>query len=93
MGVVGTLQFDVLAYRLRSEYNVELYTEGLPYCYLRMVGNEDQVKEDELNLGDAKLVEDYKGNQLLLFASQWSINWTAERNKQLRMLEFGGAKF
>ena len=30
---------------------------------------------------------------MLLFASQWSINWTAERNKQLTLLEFGGAKF
>ena len=30
---------------------------------------------------DAKLVEDYKGNQLLLFASQWSIQWVQDRNK------------
>ena len=37
-----------------------------------------------------KLVEDYKGNQLLLFATQWAINWTDERNKQLTLLEFGG---
>ena len=35
VGVVGTLQFDVLEYRLRSEYNVELYKEGLPFEYLR----------------------------------------------------------
>ena len=30
---------------------------------------------------------------LLLFGAMWSINWTAERNKQLTLLEFGGAKF
>ena len=42
VGVVGTLQFDVLEYRLRSEYNVELYKEGLPFEYLRWI-----VKEDE----------------------------------------------
>ena len=35
VGVVGTLQFDVLEYRLKNEYNVELYMEGLPYEYLR----------------------------------------------------------
>ncbi len=92
VGVVGTLQFDVLAYRLKSEYNVELYTEGLPYCYLRLVGNEEPVKEDELNLGDAKLVEDYKGRQIVLFTSFWSINWVAERNRDLVLLEFGGGK-
>ncbi|MCI8761750.1 MAG: hypothetical protein HFF28_02735, partial [Oscillospiraceae bacterium] len=43
--------------------------------------------------GDAMLVEDYRQNQLLLFASQWSINWTAERNKSVTLSEFGGAKF
>ena len=93
VGVVGTLQFDVLEYRLRNEYNVELYTEGLPYEYLRWIETEDgePVKEEDLILGtDGKLVEDYKGNQLLLFASQWSINWVADRNKNIKLLEFGG---
>jgi len=98
VGVVGTLQFDVLEYRLRSEYNVELYKEGLPYEYLRWVVREDEnaepLKEEDLLLpNDAKLVEDYKGNQLLLFASQWSIQWVTERNKGLVLAEFGGAKF
>jgi len=96
VGVVGTLQFDVLEYRMKSEYNVDLYVEGLPYEYLRWIETADgePVKEEDLILGtDVKLVEDYKGNQLLLFASQWSINWTAERNKELTLSEFGGARF
>ena len=98
VGVVGTLQFDVLEYRLRSEYNVELYKEGLPYEYLRWIVKEDEdaqpLKEEDLLLpNDAKLVEDYKGNQLLLFASQWSIQWVQDRNKNLKLAEFGGARF
>lgn len=98
MGVVGTLQFDVLEYRLRSEYNVELYKEGLPYEYLRWIVRDDPdappLKEEDLLLpNDAKLVEDYKGNQLLLFAAQWSIQWVQDKNKNLKLAEFGGAKF
>jgi len=96
VGVVGTLQFDVLEYRLRSEYNVELYKEGMPHEYLRWIEHDgdEPLKADDLILpNDAMLVEDYKGNQLLLFASLWSINWTADRNKNIRLLEFGGAKF
>ena len=97
VGVVGTLQFDVLEYRLRSEYNVELYKEGLPFEYLRWIVREDDaepIKEDDLLLpSDVKLVEDYKGNQLLLFASPWAINWVQDRNKGLVLAEFGGAKF
>ena len=98
VGVVGTLQFDVLEYRLRSEYNVELYKESLPFEYLRWIVKEDEeapaLREEDLLLpNDAKLVEDYKGNQLLLFASQWSIQWVQDRNKGLVLAEFGGAKF
>ncbi len=82
--MVGTLQFDVLEYRLRSEYNVELYKEGLPFEYLRWIVREEDappLKEEDLLLpNDAKLVEDYKGNQLLLFASQWSIQWLLRRD-------------
>ena len=95
VGVVGTLQFDVLEYRLKNEYNVDLYMEGLPYEYLRWIVREEEdaepLKEEDLILGsDTKLVEDYKGNQLLLFGSQWAIDWTAERNKNLTLREFGG---
>ena len=96
MGVVGTLQFDVLEYRLKNEYGVDLYAEGLPYEYLRWLHHEgdEPLRADDLTLpGDAMLVEDYRQNQLLLFASQWSINWTAERNKAVTLSEFGGAKF
>ena len=64
----------------------------------RWIVTEDEeapaLREDDLLLPhDAKLVEDYKGNQLLLFASQWSIQWVQDRNKGLVLAEFGGAKF
>ena len=96
VGVVGTLQFDVLEYRLRSEYNVELYKEGMPHEYLRWIEHDgdEPLKADDLILpNDAMLVEDYKGNQLLLFSSPWAINWVQDRNKGLVLAEFGGAKF
>ena len=52
----------------------------------------EPVKEENLTLGtDTKLVEDFKGRQLLLFGSQWAVNWTAERNPNLAFSEFGGA--
>ena len=93
VGVVGTLQFDVLEYRLKNEYGVDLYVESLPYEHLRWIEHEGEepLREEDLILpNDAKLVEDYRGNQLLLFSALWSINWTAERNKSLTLLEFGG---
>ena len=67
--------------------------EGLPYEYLRWIETDDgePVKKNRIILGtDVKLVEDYKGNQLLLFGSQWAIGWTEERNKNLTFHEFRG---
>jgi len=94
VGVVGTLQFDVLAYRLKNEYNVDLHMESLPYEHLRWITTDsgEPVREEDLILGaDVKLVEDYRGSQLLLFASTWSIQWTADRNPRLHFTSFDGS--
>lgn len=94
VGVVGTLQFDVLEYRLKNEYGVDIFMEGLPYEYLRWIDTADgePAKEEDLILGtDTKLVEDFKGRQLLLFGSRWAVNWTKERNPQLTFSPFSQA--
>ncbi len=89
VGVVGTLQFDVLKYRLESEYNVEIIMETLPYQFIRWITNA-VIDPKTLDLAsDTKRIQDLKGNYLLLFTSQWSINWALEHNKGLMLEEFG----
>lgn len=89
VGVVGTLQFDVLLYRLKNEYNVEVIMEGLPYEHIRWIENTD-IDVKKLSLAsDTKKIQDLKGNKLLLFTSEWSITWALEHNKELRLSEFG----
>ncbi len=93
VGVVGTLQFDVLKYRLNNEYNVEIIMEGLPYKFIRWIKNKDlDVKKLDL-ASDTKRIEDMRGNKLLLFTSMWSIDWALEHNKGLELEEFGSAEF
>ena len=41
VGVVGVLQFEVLEYRLKNEYNVDIHMERLPYEHIRWIENED----------------------------------------------------
>ncbi len=36
---------------------------------------------------DAELLEDYRGRSLLVFASQWSINFILKRNPGLELAE------
>ncbi len=41
VGVVGVLQFEVLEYRLKNEYNVDIRMQNLPYSFYPVDGNED----------------------------------------------------
>ncbi len=91
VGVVGTLQFEVLEYRLKNEYGVDVRREGLPYQFIRWIENED-LDPKTLNLSsDTKRIQDLRGRHLLLFTSSWNINWALEHNKGLELSEFGRA--
>lgn len=88
VGVVGVLQFEVLEYRLKNEYNIDIIRENLPYGYIRWIDN-DELDFKSLNLSsETKLVQDFRGNYLLLFTSEWNIKWALERNKGLLLSEF-----
>ena len=88
VGVVGTLQFDVFQYRMKGEYGVDLRMEGLPYEYLRFIDKAPVADLKDLNLSsDVELLEDYKGRSLLVFASNWSIDYTIKRNPGLELSE------
>ena len=95
VGVVGVLQLEVLEYRLKNEYNVEIRMQQLPYEYLRWIQNDpDELDPKHLDLtSDTRPIEDLKGNHLLLFGSSWSINWAEQHNESLRLSEFGNLTF
>jgi len=89
VGVVGVLQFDVLKFRLESEYNVEIRLENLPYEHIRWIENTDIDIERLSGTSDMKKVMDMKGRPLLLFVNAWSVGMTLERNEGLKLSEFG----
>ena len=90
VGVVGVLQFDVLKHRLNNEYNVDIIMENLPFRFIRWIKNDESVDVKSLDLAsDTKRIQDLKGNHLLLFTSEWSIDWALEHNKGLELTEFG----
>jgi peptide chain release factor 3 len=89
VGVVGVLQFDVLKFRLESEYGVEIRLEPLAYEHIRWIENKG-IDVSKLSVtSDTKRVKDLKGNPLLLFVHSWSINTVLDRNKDLKLSEFG----
>lgn len=89
VGVVGVLQFEVLTYRLKNEYNVDVRMETLPYEYIRWIENWTDIDVEHINgTSDMKLVKDLKDRPLLLFAHEWSVGMVLDRNKSLRLSEF-----
>ncbi len=88
VGVVGTLQFDVLQYRLKNEYSVDIRMSSLPYESLRWIENTDLDPKTLDLTSDTKRVQDVRGSNLLLFCNSWSISWALEHNKGLRLAEF-----
>ena len=95
VGVVGTLQFEVLEQRLKSEYHVEVRRQPLPYTDIRWIVNEpDTIDIPALSLTrDTLRVEDMRGGKLLLFTSPWNIDWATDHNKELKLSEFGNVEF
>ena len=88
VGVVGVLQFEVLEYRLKTEYGVDIRRRPMPYEVVRWVDNEE-LDIRSLNLtSDTKWVQDFRGNNLLLFTSEWCVNWALQKNEGLVLREF-----
>ena len=85
VGVVGVLQFEVLIYRLKNEYNVEVKLDQLPFEYIRWIENPDEVDVAKIQgTSDMKRICDLKGNPLLLFINSWSVGMVEERNPKLK---------
>ena len=87
-GVVGMLQFDVLQFRLKSEYNVDIILEQLPYEHIRWITKWDGDIMRITGTTDMKRIEDLKGNPLLLFINPWSVQMVLDRNEGLELSEF-----
>ena len=88
VGVVGVLQLEVLEYRLKNEYNVDVIRNDMPYQYIRWVRNKD-IDMKSLNLtSDTKWVQDFKDNNILIFTSEWNINWALDKNEGLILEDF-----
>ncbi len=87
VGVVGTLQFDVFQYRMRSEYGVELRMAGLPYDHLRRIAASPVEPKDLTLCADAALLEDFRGRSLIAYSGEWPVGYLMKHNPGLELEE------
>jgi peptide chain release factor 3 len=83
LAAVGPLQFEVVQYRLESEYGAESRLESAPWTVVRWlpVGITEEAL-DALSLpSGAKLAYDLGRNPVVLFPNEWAANYFSETNK------------
>lgn len=88
LGAVGVLQFDVLQFRLESEYGATSRLEPMPWRIVRWVAPEDAgheaLSENKLPVG-CRLGYDSAGRTVILFNNDWELKYFSDRNASLRL--------
>lgn len=76
LGVVGTLQFDVMMHRLQDEYGVQARLERMPFQSAEWVMAKDGSAEISTESLRVNLVKDVEDNWVALFKSDWESDYT-----------------
>ncbi len=86
IGVVGALQFEVLAARIATEYSLEVHFESCPFVTARWIesDNELQLKKFIESI-PANVAEDHMGSPIYLARSEWQLEHALD--------EFDGIRF
>jgi peptide chain release factor 3 len=87
LGAVGPLQFEVVQYRMQTEYGAESRLEPGPWKVLRWVKHDEGNPIDATTLPTgARLAFDAGGKPVILFQEQWSCDFFAQRNPKIQLL-------
>lgn len=74
VGVVGTLQFEVMADRIRTEYDIPVRFEPTELMTARWVGGEQQMMKKFLDGNRAAVGVDHDGEPVFLARNAWHLN-------------------
>jgi peptide chain release factor 3 len=86
LGAVGPLQFEVVQYRMQTEYGAETRLEHAAWKVIRWATPSNGAEIDPATLPTgARLACDSTGKPVILFQEQWSCDFFAERNPQIRL--------
>lgn len=93
LGAVGPLQFEVVQYRLKSEYGTDARFEPAAYTQIRWLtpGTKRENLKDLFIPNGAQLAEDVAGELVVLFPSDWSISYFKEKNPKVELIKNGSS--
>ncbi len=84
VGVVGSLQLDVLQARLRSEYSVAIGYDAVPFTVARWVSSQDRAALDLfVSTNRSAMADDVDGDPVFLASSAFMMRRTEEAQPRL----------
>ncbi len=89
LAAVGPLQFEVVQYRLESEYGAESRLEPTEWKMMRWIDpaiDRDLVKQSNLPSG-SDFAQNSEEQLVVLFKSDWALNYFIEKNPNIRISE------
>jgi peptide chain release factor 3 len=87
VGVVGTLQFDVLADRIRTEYDIPVKFEETTLKTARWLQADDaQVLKKFIDANRGAIAHDHDGDPVFLARNDWHLNDAQDKNKDIRFV-------
>lgn len=87
VGVVGALQFDVLADRIRTEYSIPVKFEETPLFTARWIAADDpQVLKKFLDSNQAAIANDHDGDPVFLARNSWHLGDAQDKNKDIKFM-------
>ena len=87
LAAVGPLQFEVVQYRLESEYGAASHLESAPWTVVRWLPAEFKEPDlDALSLPTgSRIAYDMGQNPVVLFANDWSANYFSQTNPKVTL--------
>lgn len=85
LAAVGQLQFEVVQFRLNSEYRVETGLDMLPHKVARWVTEGWGALRESGRMFDVLTVQDRWQRPVLLFRSEWHLQRSQQENAKLRL--------
>jgi len=88
VGAVGTLQFEVMADRIRTEYDVPVHFEATSLYTARWVEADDRLMMKKfIDANKAALAEDHDGQPVFMARNAWHLQRTGEDWPDIRFLK------
>ncbi len=87
LAAVGSLQFDVLLFRLKNEYNVDCALDNLVFKHARWTNASSEEIAEAKSKTDVVSVRDMQGNYLFLFKNDFALSYFQENCPKISLFK------